>query len=366
MRVAVVDPPAYTPPYDHSLCAALARRGLDVALETSRFRYGPVPREDGYRRVERFYRWAPRSAALKAAQHPLDMLGLAADLRRTERRPVHFQWLPVRALDARLVRRFRGPLVYTAHEALPRRARGLVKAMDAVVVHTHTGRERLLRELDAVPEKVHVIPHGAFEYLARQHDEAAIDPRVGDLDGRRVVLFFGLLRPYKGIDVLIEAFAATPPDAVLLVVGMPRMPVEPLERFARDLGIGDRVRFIPRFVADPEIPAYFRRADLVVLPYRSIEHSGVLFTALAFGSPLILSAVGGFVEVATQHGAARLVEPGNAESLRTAITELLEDPDERARLAAAARAAAGHYSWERAAELTEALYRSLSEDARQG
>jgi glycosyltransferase involved in cell wall biosynthesis len=362
MRVAVVDPPAYTPPYDHSLCAALARRGVDVELLTSRFRYGSVPSEDGYRRVERFYRRASGSASLKAAQHPFDMLAVAAALRRGGRRPVHFQWLPIRRLDALLVRRFPGPLVFTAHEALPRRARGLVQAMDAVVVHTRSGRERLVADLGIAPEQVHVIPHGAFDYLARQPEEPPIDPRAGDLDGRRVVLFFGLLRPYKGIDVLIEAFAGTPDDAVLLVVGMPRMPTGSLERLARDLGISDRVRFVPRFVSDREVPAYFRRADLVVLPYLSIEHSGVLFTALAFGSPLILSAVGGFVEVATEHAAARLVPPGDAGSLRTAIVELLADDEARARLAAAARAvASGPYSWERAAELTEKLYHSLLE-----
>jgi glycosyltransferase involved in cell wall biosynthesis len=99
-----------------------------------------------------------------------------------------------------------------------------------------------------------------------------------------------------------------------------------------------------------------------VLPYLSIEHSGVLFTALAFGSPLIVSAVGGFAELAREHGAARLVEPGDAQSLRAAIGELLSDDAARAELAAAARAAAaGPYSWERAAELTEELYRSLLE-----
>src|SRR6266540_197821 len=157
MRVAVVDPPAYTSPYDHSLCAALARRGLDVELETSRFRYGPVPPEDGYRRVERFYRRGAGSTVLKAAQHPFEMLRLASDLRRSDRRPVHFQWLPVRSLDAHLVPRFRGPLIFTAHEALPRRSRSLVKAMDAVVVHTRAGRERLVHELGAAPERVHVI-----------------------------------------------------------------------------------------------------------------------------------------------------------------------------------------------------------------
>ena len=70
-----------------------------------------------------------------------------------------------------------------------------------------------------------------------------------------------------------------------------------------------RVRFVTRFVDDAEIPAIFRRADVVALPYRDAEHSGVLYTGLAFGKPLVLSAVGGFPEVAAT-GAARLVPPG--------------------------------------------------------
>jgi len=211
---------------------------------------------------------------------------------------------------------------------------------------------------------VRVIPHGAFEHLARQTDELPLDPAVGELEGRRVVLFFGLLRPYKGVDLLIEAFASAPEDAVLLVVGMPRLPIDDLRDKVRRLGISSRVRFVPRFVEDREIPAYFRRADLVVLPYREAEQSGVLATALAFSSPLLLSAVGGFTELAERHGAARLVPPGELEPLRAALLDLLDDPAERARLGAAARRAAeGPYSWDRAADLTLDLYRSLTKPA---
>ena len=86
MRVTVVDPPAYTPPYDHALCAALAERGLDVELATSHFRYGRSPAPQGYRRTECFYRVRPGSAAAKALQHPLDMLRLARRLRRADPR----------------------------------------------------------------------------------------------------------------------------------------------------------------------------------------------------------------------------------------------------------------------------------------
>jgi glycosyltransferase involved in cell wall biosynthesis len=210
---------------------------------------------------------------------------------------------------------------------------------------------------------VHVIPHGAFEHLTAPPPGALVPPALEGLDGRRVVLFFGLVRPYKGVDLLVEAFAATPEDAVLLVVGMPRMPIEPLERRARELGIGERVRFVPRFVPDEELPSYFRRADVVALPYREIDQSGVLYTALAFGSPLLVSAVGGFPEIAGR-GAARLVEPGSLESLRAGLIELLADDGRRRAMGdAAQRLAHGEHSWDAVAETTERLYRQLLEDS---
>jgi glycosyltransferase involved in cell wall biosynthesis len=368
MRITVVDPPAYTPPYDHALCTALARRGLDVELATSPFRHGPAPAPEGYARNECFYRVGSGNRMIKLARHPFDMLRLARRIRRERRDVVHFQWLPLPQLDLRLVPRFPRPRVLTAHD-LPRgsgpwtapRVRAVADLFDAVIAHSEDGRQRLVHDYGFPESRVRVIPHGVFDYLARLPEEVPLDAGVGDLEGRKVVLSFGLLRPYKGVDLLIEAFAAAPEDTVLLVVGRAMMPIEPFVRRASELGIADRVRFVTRFITDPEIPAYFRRADLVVLPYREIEQSGVLFTALAFGRPLILSAVGGFSEIG-ELGAARLVPPGDAAALGIALAELLGDDDLRARLAeSSAHAAAGPYSWSRVAEATHGLYESLVE-----
>jgi glycosyltransferase involved in cell wall biosynthesis len=176
-----------------------------------------------------------------------------------------------------------------------------------------------------------------------------------------VVLFFGLLRPYKGIDTLLQAFRRVE-GAELWIAGNPRMDLAPL----RDLAAGapGTVRFLPRFVTDAEIPAIMRRADIVVLPYRDIEQSGVLYTALAFGKPMVLTAVGGFPEVAGE-GAARLVPPESPGDLAAELADLVADEAARRELAeAAARAAAGPYSWDSIAERTLDLYGDLLETTR--
>jgi glycosyltransferase involved in cell wall biosynthesis len=270
---------------------------------------------------------------------------------------VHFQWLPVQALDQYLLPP-RRPRVLTAHDVLPREPRPgqlagqrrLYARMDAVVVHSEHGRGRLLDEVGLDPAKVEVIPHGAFTHLTTLEHEAPLPPELAAVD-KPVVLLFGLLRPYKGLDILLDAWRGID-DAELWVVGRPfgvSLPATP----------PPNVRFVPRFVSDAEIPALFRRADAVVLPYREIDQSGVLFTALAFGRPLVLSAVGGFPEIAAT-GAADMVPPGDPDALRTALARLLADPARREALAAAARRAADEqFSWDAIARRHLALYERL-------
>jgi glycosyltransferase involved in cell wall biosynthesis len=112
-------------------------------------------------------------------------------------------------------------------------------------------------------------------------------------------------------------------------------------------------------VSDQELPAYFRRADLVALPHRDAEQSGVLYAALAFGKPIVMSDVGGFGEVA-RTGAGELVPPGDPSALAARLEKLVASRGERERLAAAASAAAaGPYSWELVARQTLELYEEL-------
>jgi glycosyltransferase involved in cell wall biosynthesis len=378
MRVQIVDPAAQTPPFDRALAAALARAGADVELVTSRFVHGEVASPEGYRVDESFYRRSSQMTtgsfhrrAAGLAEHVPGMLrarrhASAADV-------VHYQWLTLPAIDAALLPKGAAK-VWTAHGFLRGSGSGghgglkaslrALERMEAVVALSEYGAGRL-EEAGIPREKVEVIPHGAFDYLTAL-PERPLPPELEGASGP-VILLFGLIRPYKGADVLIRAFGEMEAEnAEVWIAGRPfGVDVAELRRQAGE--VGGRVRFVDRFVSDSEVPALMRRADVVVLPYRDAEQSGVLYTALAFGKAIVATSVGGFPEVAAagEGETIKLVPPDDHLALAEALSTVLKEPAERARLEAAARAAAtGPYSWDTVAAQTLALYERLLESKR--
>jgi glycosyltransferase involved in cell wall biosynthesis len=366
MRVQIVDPSAQTPPYDRALAGALARAGADVELVTSHFVHGPVPPAEGYRVSELFYRRSARLPSNSLQRRALGLVEHLPGMLRHRRAAagvdvVHYQWLTIPALDAHLLPK-RPALVTTTHgylrptESGPSATRALER-MDAVISLSEYGADQL-RAAGVDPARIHVIPHGAFDYLTRLPEESPLPPELEGAEGP-VILNFGVIRPYKGVDVLLRAFAEIE-GAELWVVGRP-LGVDPAELHRLAAAAPGRVRLLTRYVPDSEVPAIMRRADIAVLPYRDVDQSGVLYTALAFGKPIVASAVGGFPEVVQGHGAGRLVPPGDADALGACLRELLRQPAERERLGAAARAAAeGPYSWDAVARRTLDLYRRVA------
>lgn len=379
VHVKLIDPSAFTPPYDRSLAAALAAEGAEVELITSEFTYGPVPEPEGYEVSLDFYRRiSPRARRFsKALQHFPEMRRLR---RRLENAPdpmvTHYQWLTMPRFDHRLISK-RRPRLMTAHYILPpgpngkqaAAAKRVFGAMDAVIAHSKGGASRLVEEVGLPEERVRVIPHGAFDYLTRLPEEAPLPPELADSGAEApVILFFGLLRPYKGIDVLIRAAGQLAADTdrdgpapELWIVGNPRMDLTELVERSRKLKV--KVRWLPRFIEDQEIPAIMRRADVVVLPYLDGEQSGVLYTGIAFGKAMVVSDVGGIGEVAREHGLARTVEPGDVDQLAAELSALVigdraaaarEELETRCRVAAE-----GPFAWAAVAGQTIALYEEL-------
>jgi glycosyltransferase involved in cell wall biosynthesis len=371
LRVALVDPSGYSRPYDHELARALHGRGHRVTLWTSAFVHGDAPAAAGYEVREHFYRRSnglPVGSRLrppaKAAEHMADLGRLGARLRRDRPDVVHVQWCVLRPVERQFYRRLHAggiPVVFTAHDPVPnvggagrrRSAAATARSFERVVCHSEWGRAALVDRCGVDPARVRVIPHGVFAYL---RDLDAVDPPA--VPAGPLAVAPGLIRPYKGLDVLLRAWPRVReqvPEATLLVAGRPMMDLSAL---ATDQ---PGVVFLPRYLSDAELAATLRRADVVVLPYRRIDNSGVLAAALAFGAPLVLSDVGGFGELHRSDGVGELVPPGDTVELAAVLGRLLGDRGARARLAErSAAAAAGPLSWASVAELTEAVYRELT------
>jgi len=148
--------------------------------------------------------------------------------------------------------------------------------------------------------------------------------RLGLPENGKILLFFGYIRKYKGLDYLLDAFpaaAAKIPGLELLVVGEFYDPRKKYDQKVASLGITKAVRIIDRYVDNDEVEVFFRAADLVVLPYVSATQSGIIQIAKAFGAPVLSTKVGGLAEEVEN---AILVEPADSGALSSGIIEYFE------------------------------------------
>lgn len=349
MRVLLADPPAFTPQYDHALASALARTGAEVELVTSPFRFGDPPEPDGYRRTELFYPVSSRlfrrsrlRIPVKLVEHPVGLLRL----RRRRADVAHLQWLAAPELDDRILR-LREPLVFTAHDLLPRRTaekrdlwRRLFGRFERIVVHSERGLEQLAELTDA--ERLRVIPHPVFP---------SDPPRTDD---GRTLLSLGIIRAYKGIGDAIEATKGIE-GARLLVAGDP---LESIETYR--VAAGERAEWRLGYLSNGEVDRALGDATVALFPYRpEIDQSGALLRALGAGVPVVAYDVGGLAEPVRRFGAGRVVPGGDVEALTEAARELLDDPAALEEARAGALRAKQELTWDSSARAHLDVYREL-------
>lgn len=377
MKVAMVDPSLFTGRYDDSLCAALAGQGAEVTLLGRPMRATDAIEPRGYRYYPRFFRWSERArgvlgegAAFRVAKAlEYGATCLAGSLRgMADADVVHFQWLPLAPADAHLLRRLSGRtrLVHTVHNADAYHAdagvqgRGyaaLLDRFDALIVHGDMTREALLaRGVDGA--RVHVVPHPPMR-LARAEAadmEAAPDPLLPRL------LFFGTIRPYKGVDLLVAACIdlwRRGHRFELMLAGKPFMDVAPIIAGVEKAGFGHNLLTDFGFLREQRLDAHIRKADLLAFPYRHIDSSGAFLSALHYGKAMVTSDAGMFA--ALPEGVAARVPVGNVPALAEAMLPMIESPAIRLAVGASARLYGEALSnWKDTALKTMMVYRSIS------
>jgi glycosyltransferase involved in cell wall biosynthesis len=384
LKICLVDPSLFTPTYDRALMEALRGLGHEVRLYSIRpspgtallADVGVVPHFHRFPTRSPFSRLPKRLVRLcKGLGHSASMYSLSTALETWRPDVIHFQWTPVPLVDRWLLPRVHriAPVIFTAHDILPFNgnpssriqnigATKVLRRFDGVIVHTERARLRL-EEIAAELPRVRRIPHGLL-YAAEMEFGATV--RSHPSEGKLVILMFGKLKPYKGLDVLIRAISLMPASATsraqVRVVGKPYMNTRALIALAESLGVAHLVDFEFRFLEDQEIAGLLKSASIVVLPYRQVEASGVLMAAVAAGRPVVATNVGGFGEILTDGQDALLVPGGDAKPLAFALQRIIQDDALRHRLGDGVRRLRTEIpTWPDIAQATHALYREVIE-----
>ncbi|HYF94936.1 MAG TPA: glycosyltransferase [Symbiobacteriaceae bacterium] len=267
-----------------------------------------------------------------------------------------FHWLFARLL------RGHGRVVGTVHDVIPHVpvlhptvdrlfSQWTFSAFDRLIVHSQENEEQLHRHFRVAPDSVHVVPHGVFYYgHARQMPEPA---------GEHLrLLFFGGIRPNKGLGVLLEAMTLIRSVKAHLVIAGAGGSADSalLERYRNrfdKLGVDHRITWYNRFIKDEEVPDLLSSVDAVVLPYTSFaSQSGVLNVAIAYSRPVVVTDVGSMGATVREYGNGKVVPPQDAAALAIALEGLAPGSPEYDRMVKGAARARSELDWNRIAQRT--------------
>lgn len=318
-----------------------------------------------------------RSRLHRGVAYIVSLARLLTDIARSRPDIVHWQFteLPIADVLTMLVIRVLGVRqVYTAHELLPWTASRhhrwvfarLYGLMDAVIVHNEDQRAAIIQRFPVRPSRVHVVPLGDYSLFATpQFPQAEARGLLGLPADPPIALFFGTIRPSKGLEVLLEAWAlvvADVPGAILLVTGKPYKGLDTAKTVAmiQRLGIDNAVRTRFEQVDPVETNTYYRAADVVVLPYHDIGTSGVLRYAYNSARAVVATAVGEHGSRIVEGQTGYLIPPGNPSALAAVLVDALGERSNLKSMGEAAHAyAAANFKWLDSAKGLLAIYEDL-------
>jgi glycosyltransferase involved in cell wall biosynthesis len=335
LAASLVDPSLFTAPYDAALTEGLLAAGVQPLWATRPVRRGDRREIDAACADEFFYRRVdeapglprPLRAVAKGFAHALGLVRLVGRTWRRKPAVVHFQWVVLPLLDVVamwLISR-RCPTILTVHDTVPFNGERLslvqnlgfdlpIRLADRVIVHTQAGRKALLAR-GVAAAKVHVVPHGPLRLPTSPSPEALARGR----DPRWTFVLFGEIKPYKGLDLLVEALgrldAAQRSAMRLLVAGRARMDMAPILSRIAQLELESTIDMDIRRLDEREMADLFEAADSFVFPYRQIDASGVYFLVKSFGKWLVASRVGIFAEDMAAGTDGALVDAGDIDAL---------------------------------------------------
>jgi D-inositol-3-phosphate glycosyltransferase len=334
--------------YTDALCNALCGIGADVTILTS----AAWPDRQRPYKVERlFLEFTQQQTGLNRLHWAADRLSrsMINILRRNKYATgkyfdvVHIQGIGVPMLDQFLLKGLAKilPVVVTIHDVVSHYERiasrdsfmrNTLQIPHRLIVHYENGKKQLVERWKIESNKIDVIPHGIIP-VQNQIQMKNAREKLNLPASRKILLFFGSIRPNKGLDVLLKSMKeviSQNPDALLVIAGaLPRgMSFEPYSDIIEKLKLSENVKSFIKFIPDEDVDYYFAACDMVVLPYLRFEsQSGVLLRAYAHKIPVVVSNVGAMGEIINNDKTGIAVEPNNEKALACAINSILNNPD---------------------------------------
>jgi D-inositol-3-phosphate glycosyltransferase len=371
MKIVIVGP---SKPYrggiahfSDELARTLRLRGHDVEMETFSRQY-PSFLFPGTTQLEGSLNdLPPHTRANLDSLNPFSWWATARRIRRGGADLVVIAyWLaffaPAYRTIARAVRRAGIPVVAIVHNALPHERRfgdrSLGRAFLGQCNRLVTLSRAVADDIRALAVNTPIVEagHPVYTHFGREVDRDEARSTLGFDASAHVLLFFGFIRRYKGLDTLIEAMPAIlkkHSGAVLLIAGEFYEDEQVIRKRVTALGISGSVRFDTRYIPDERVPLYFSAADLVVQPYRSATQSGVAHIAFHFGRPVVVTDVGGLAETVPDGEAGFVVPPENPSALADVVCRFLSDSGLRTRVMEGASRQHGVFSWHSLCESVE-------------
>ena len=388
LRVFIMDLLSVVAYYDAYLCRALKAEGVSARLGAITYHFD----RDCYSRlgirnqpgpldfVGRFKLPNLIRRVLKVVEMCMNMTALVVSFTWNRPDVVHVQYLPL--LERRIplelwllkyCRMLGSSLVATVHDIAPHdvgeahvaRFRRAFETMDALICHSASAKQQVLSQFSVAPERVWVIPHGPLFFDSGQSPRTA-EPEAHKTESHEcIVLCQGMIRPYKGIEFLLDAWAelrrsGTRAELIIAGNGEPQI-LENIRRKVRSLKIEDSVQLCFQFLPTEVMMSYYKAADIVVYPYKTITTSGALMTGIAQRKAIVATSLAPFRELLEHGKNALLCDYGDTQGLASALRRLIENPELRHRLAdEAAALSGGEQTWREIAARTRDCYLSVT------
>jgi glycosyltransferase involved in cell wall biosynthesis len=238
--------------------------------------------------------------------------------------------------------------------------------VDNIIVHSAYIQQKLQKEFNVPDKRICIIPHGNFDFYVPQNLITSGEARfhLNILSSEDVILFFGFIREYKGLDLLLDSFSKASfsnSSLRLIIAGEPgnKTLYEKYEKLINNSEAKEKITYNFSYIPMEQIQLYFRAADFVVLPYKNIDHSGIIHLAYSFAKPIIATKVGDFPETIEEGKSGYLVEKNNSDALAKCILNAFNNRNKISQMGKFANElSVTKYSWKDIAKKTIALYKN--------